>query len=74
MILLVRGEKTYQNTCLQIPYDLKIQAKKQGINMTQVLVRGIEKELQSKRSARDHAATTPKAPCTPSNTDQQVDV
>ena len=46
MAIVVRGERFYQNTCLQIPYDLKQAAKEHGINMTQVLVHGIEEKLK----------------------------
>lgn len=46
MNTVIRGEKLYQNTCLQIPYDLKQEAKEHGINMTQVLVQGIEERLK----------------------------
>jgi len=61
MTTVIRGEKLYQNTCLQIPYDLKQAAKEQGINMTQVLVQGIEERLKEcdGEKARSRPAPSP---------------
>lgn len=67
MTTTIRGEKLYQNTCLQIPYDLKQAAKEQGINMTQILVHGIENKLKEQEcSGMDLAPTS--QPAAPSST------
>jgi hypothetical protein len=62
MVIVIRKEQLFQNTCLQIPYDLKQAAKEQGINMTQVLVEGIKNRLKRQECAGVHApASSPGA-------------
>jgi post-segregation antitoxin (ccd killing protein) len=69
---IIRGEKTYSNTCLQLPYELKQQAKERGINMSRVLVKAIEHELEG-GDVRGSNATNTQTPASLSSTDQQVD-
>ncbi len=42
---LVRNDRVYSNTTLQIPYDLKMQAKKRGINLSQTFVQALERKI-----------------------------
>ena len=64
MVIVIRKEQLFQNTCLQIPYDLKQAAKEQGINMTQVLVEGIKNRLKRQECAgiEPAPASSPGAP------------
>jgi len=57
--ILVRNDCTYQNTCLQIPYELKMKARKQKINFTKTLVRALELQLAEPEKTSVGVATPP---------------
>ena len=44
--MFTSGGKVKCDTCLTIDHDLKMRAKAAGINMTAILVKGLEKELK----------------------------
>lgn len=69
---IIRGEKAYSNTCLQLPYELKLQAKERGINMSRILVEGIEHELKE-GDARGRNASNTATPAPLSSTPEEVD-
>lgn len=69
----IRKNKIYQSTCLQVPYNLKRQAREHRINMSQVLVKGIESEL-NKKGVRGRNATNTETPAPLSSTDQEEQV
>jgi hypothetical protein len=46
IVAICRNEKLYSNTCIQLPYDLKMRAKEQGVNLTQTLVHALEQKCQ----------------------------
>jgi|GEM_PF-4506477 post-segregation antitoxin (ccd killing protein) len=50
----IRGDVIYAPTCLEIPHDLKVQAKELGINMSATLARALAEEIA--RSGRDAAS------------------
>jgi post-segregation antitoxin (ccd killing protein) len=56
MTIGISGGKLVSDTCLTIPHALKLRCKAAGINMTRVLVTGLEKELQRKEEA-EHETT-----------------
>ncbi len=43
---IVRGEKTYSLTSVAIPADLKARAQDHDVNMTQVCVNALEREVE----------------------------
>jgi post-segregation antitoxin (ccd killing protein) len=53
---IVRGQISAQ-TNLQIDYGLKKRAKEAGLNMSQILTAGIEKELKKKKDTPENAPT-----------------
>jgi post-segregation antitoxin (ccd killing protein) len=74
MTLRIIGETIQSPTCLLLPYSLKLKAKAAGINMSQILKEGIEKELQNKGNAQGQNATNTKTLASLSSTDEQADV
>jgi len=49
---IVKGQ-LYAQTNLQIDYRLKKKAKEAGLNMSQILTAGIERELKKKKDGQE---------------------
>ena len=72
MSRIMRGGKIYSATSISLPYHLKLMAREYEINMTQVLIRGIESELDKKGLFQGTHVTKQRAPEHQPNPDQEM--